>query len=95
MTRDIAYGPATLTVREGPFAGEMVKAQHVLCDDGQRRNAFPSHDGIADSHNTIPAYVYAKGVRVYGIIVLQTYAGQLADITFRAHPYRRNARLVG
>jgi hypothetical protein len=75
---------------EGWLACGFIKATDVLCQDGKRRNAWPTHDGIADTFFSIPAHVYAKGRRVYGYITSDEN-----DVRFVAYTYRKHHTLVG
>lgn len=85
-----------------PFGGDLVRAEGALCPDGKRRNAHPSTDGIADTFFSIPAFVYAKGKRVYGYVTIETVGGfttespdDPATVKFVPYRYRKHAALVG
>lgn len=95
------YFESTLERCDGPFAGEMIRATGALCPDGIRRNAHPSHDGLADTYFSIPAFVYVGRARVYGYVTIETVARFTVDtpddpatVKFRPYHYRRNWRLV-
>jgi len=95
------YHESTMEVTSGPFGGDFIRGAGALCPDGKRRNAHATYDGIADTFFSIPAYVYAKGKRVYGYITVETVQGYStpteddpATVKFRPFTYRKNHRLV-
>lgn len=95
------YHESTLVRRDGPFAGEMIRAEGALCPDGKRRNAHPSNDGVADTFFSIPAFVYVGSRRVYGYVTIETLqgystpmAGDPATVKFRPYKYRKHHALV-
>lgn len=88
------YADGALYVANGPFAGEMRAAEGVLCPDGIRRSAFPSADGIADTFFSIPAYVHAKGRRVYGYVTVDKNEHGAEELRFVPYASRKYADLV-
>jgi hypothetical protein len=87
MARTIDYGnDSRLIVSEGPFGGDMIRAEGVLCSDGVRRNAYPTGGGIADTFYTIPARVSVKGKTVSGFVTIDgpSYAQTLGFVALSA-----------
>lgn len=96
------YHESSITYADGPFSGNLIKAEGALCPDGTRRNAFPSGGGIADTFFSIPAFVYVGRTRVYGYVTVETVGGFTVDlpddpatVKFIPYRYRKNAALVG
>lgn len=96
------YHESAIVWEDGPFAARMIKAKKALCPDGKRRNAYPSHDGIADTFFSIPAYVHVGNKRVYGYVTMETVNGFSVDmpddpvtVKFVPYTYRKNHALVG
>jgi hypothetical protein len=95
------YFQSALVVSDGPFGGDLRKAEGALCPDGIRRNAYPSADGISDTFFSIPAYVNAEGKRVYGYVTVETIGGYStvtdddpATVKFVPYKYRKHHALV-
>lgn len=95
------YHDSALVRADGPFMGNLVKAEGALCPDGKRRNAFPTYDGLADTFFSIPAFVYVRRTRVYGYVTTSTMSGSSVEtdddpttVRFVPYAYRKNHRLV-
>ncbi len=96
------YHESSLIWEDGPFSCGILKANNALCPDGKRRNAFPSHDGIADTFFSIPCFVYVGKTRVYGYVTIETLNGFTVDmgeedphtVKFVPYKYRANHSLV-
>jgi hypothetical protein len=95
------YHESKLYRQDGPFAGELIKAEGALCPDGKRRNAHPSFDGVADTFFSIPAFVYVRRTRVYGYVTVETLSGfttstddDPATVKFVPYTYRKNHHLI-
>lgn len=91
------YAEGTYTLRhDGPFAGELAGGK-AICADYRLRIVHPTTDGIADTFFSIPAFVYAKGKRVYGFVSINEGAvyPHPPVVCFTAYTYCKHWRLVG
>lgn len=94
------YTESALLYRLPAIYGGLIKAENALCEDGKRRNAYPSHKGgHADTFFSVPAYVYVGRTRVYGYVTTDYYDRESPDdmretVKFHAYTYMKNHGLL-